>query len=206
MRPARLHDADGLVAVRGRPRLADEHRARRPLAAHADAEHGAPQQQLQTLWDVAAPSEQSEKITIVPISARVRPSRSARYPKISPPKRRHQQRYRAEQPGHRVVEAEVGAQLPDGHGVEHEVHGVEHPAGLGGGQHVPLLARDGGVPRCGDSRRSDGAGAGPGCRHHHCGVPARSRMVISSSSSSNGFATCAAKPAARAFSRSSARA
>ena len=36
-RPARLHDADGLVAECRRPRLADQHRPGRPFAAHADA-------------------------------------------------------------------------------------------------------------------------------------------------------------------------
>ena len=46
-RPARLHDADRLVAQRRRPRLADQHGARRPLAAHADAEQRAPEHQLQ---------------------------------------------------------------------------------------------------------------------------------------------------------------
>jgi hypothetical protein len=47
------------------------------------------------------------------------------------------------------AELEVGAQLPDRHGVEHEVHGVEHPAELRREQHAPLLARDGAVPRDG---------------------------------------------------------
>ena len=45
-RPSRLHDADRLVAMRGRPRLADQHGARRPLASHADAEDGAPHEKL----------------------------------------------------------------------------------------------------------------------------------------------------------------
>jgi hypothetical protein len=38
-----------------------------------------------TVCDVAAPSEAREKMRIVPISARVRPNRSATYPKIAPP-------------------------------------------------------------------------------------------------------------------------
>ena len=38
-----------------------------------------------TLCDVAAPSDAKEKIRIVPMSARVRPMRSASTPKISPP-------------------------------------------------------------------------------------------------------------------------
>jgi hypothetical protein len=38
-----------------------------------------------TVCDVAAPSEQKEKIRIVAISARVRPTRSAMKPKAIPP-------------------------------------------------------------------------------------------------------------------------
>ncbi len=38
-----------------------------------------------TLCDVAAPSDASEKMMIVPIKARARPNRSAIQPKINPP-------------------------------------------------------------------------------------------------------------------------
>ena len=37
------------------------------------------------LCEVAAPSDATENSTIVPISARVRPRRSARYPNRTPP-------------------------------------------------------------------------------------------------------------------------
>jgi hypothetical protein len=60
---------------------------------------------------------------------------------------RHHQRGRAEHARRVVTEAEVGAQLSDGHGVEHEIHGVEHPAELRRQQDAPLFARDGAVPR-----------------------------------------------------------
>ena len=58
--------------------------------------------------DVAAPSEQNEKIRIVAISARVRPMRSAITPNSRPPTADIAQRDRAEQAGRGVVEAEVG--------------------------------------------------------------------------------------------------
>ena len=38
-----------------------------------------------SVWDVAAPNEQTEKMRMVAISARVRPARSATMPKTMPP-------------------------------------------------------------------------------------------------------------------------
>ena len=146
-RPSRLHDADGFVAKVRRPRLADQHGAGRPLAAHADPEHGAPEQQLHdALRRRGAERRQREDQDRGHQGARpaeaighVAEDRAA--------DAGHDERHRAEHAGRVVAESEVHAQLADGHGVEHEVHGVEHPAELRGQQHAPLLARDRAIPR-----------------------------------------------------------
>ena len=80
-----------------------------------------------TLCDVAAPSDATEKRRIVAISARVRPRRSATIAEQHAADARHHQRDRPEHARSRVVEAEIGPQLPDRHRVEHEVHRIEHP-------------------------------------------------------------------------------
>ena len=77
---------------------------------------------------------------MVAISARVRPMRSATKPNISPPTADVSSVMVASSPAVVVVEPEVRPELAERHGVEQEVHGVEHPAELGGQQHAPLLA------------------------------------------------------------------
>ena len=67
----------------------------------------------------------------------------------------HHECDRAEQARHRVVDVEIGSQLADGHGVEHEVHRVEHPASFGGGEHAPLVCGDRAYPRYGSHRALD---------------------------------------------------
>src|SRR5262249_21627453 len=49
----------------------------------------------------------------------------------------------------RVTEMEFLFQRRQGHDVQHEVHGVEHPAELGRQKRLPLLPRDGAIPRYG---------------------------------------------------------
>ena len=72
----------------------------------------------------------------------MRPARSATMPKTIPPTADVTSVDGAEQPGGAVVEAEVFLELPDGHHVQQEVHRVEHPPELRGGECAPLLARD----------------------------------------------------------------
>ena len=146
-RPARLHDADRLVAKVRRPRLADEHGAGRPLAAHADAEHRAPEQQLHHALRRRGAERGQRKDQD---RAHQRAGAAEAIGDVAEDRAadaRHDQRDGAEHAGGVVAEAEVHAQLADGHGVEHEIHGVEHPAELRGQQHAPLLARDRAVPR-----------------------------------------------------------
>ena len=53
-RPAALHDAERLAAMLLRPRLADQRRAARPLAAHAEAEQHAEDRELPEVLREAA--------------------------------------------------------------------------------------------------------------------------------------------------------
>ncbi len=100
-----------------------------------------------TLCDVAAPSDAREKSRIV---AHQRPRPAEAIGDVTENRAadaRHDQGHGAEHAGRVVPEPEVHPELPNRHGVEHEVHGVEHPAELRGEQHAPLLARDGAIPR-----------------------------------------------------------
>ena len=145
-RPARLHDADGLVAMLRRPRLADEHGARRPLPAHADAEHGAPEQELQHALRRRG-AERSQREDHDRAHQRARAAEAVRdVAEHEPADARHHERRGAEEAGRRVVELEVRAQLAERHRVQHEVHRVEHPADLRGREHAPLLGRDRAIP------------------------------------------------------------
>ena len=130
-----------------RPCFADEHRSGRPLAAHADAEHRAPEQQLHHALRRRGAQRRQRKNQD---RAHQGPGPAEAIGDVTedrPADARHDERDGAEHAGGVVAEAEVHAQLTDGHGVEHEIHGVEHPAELRGQQHTPLLSRDRAVPR-----------------------------------------------------------
>ena len=113
----------------------------------------APEQQLHHLCDVAAPSDARRRSGSCPSARACGRSDRRRSRKSAPPTPDITSVTVPSMPGHVVAEPEVAAQLADRHGVEHEVHGVEHPAELRGGQHAPLLARDRAIPRARSSVR-----------------------------------------------------
>ena len=96
--------------------------------------------------DVAAPSEHTEKSRIVPIKRAGAAEPVGDVAEDRAADAGHDQRHGAQHAGHVVAKLEVAAQLPDRHGVEHEIHGVEHPAQLGSQEHAPLFARDRAIP------------------------------------------------------------
>jgi hypothetical protein len=150
-RPSRLHDADGLVAMFSRPGFADEHRAGCPFATHAEPEQRAPEEQLEDrLRRRRAERRQREEDDRAHQGARAAES-VGDVAERETADARHDQRRRAEQSGRGVVESEMDLQLVERDGIEHEVHGVEHPAELRRRQDAPLLACDRPVP--GDRRR-----------------------------------------------------
>ena len=94
----------------------------------------------QSVCDVAAPNEQTEKMRIVAMRARVRPARSATMPNTIPPTADVTSVTVPSSPAVLSLEAEVLLELPDGHHVQQEVHGIEHPPELRGGERAPLVA------------------------------------------------------------------
>ena len=99
-----------------------------------------------TLCDVAAPSEANEKISDRAHQGARAAEAIGDVAEDEPPTPDMTSVTVPSMPAVCVVELEVAAQLPDRHGVEHEVHGVEHPAELRRQEDAPLLARDRAVP------------------------------------------------------------
>ncbi|MFK4652760.1 hypothetical protein ABIF97_002694 [Bradyrhizobium japonicum] len=137
-RPARLHRADCASAILRPDRLAHQHGARRPLAAEAETEHGARDQELvEILHDRADQREERE-----PDDGDLeRPDTSDMIGEIAAEPaadRGGQQRHGAGESGRGRIDLPQRDDGADHQRIDHEVHAVERPARGAGPERPPL--------------------------------------------------------------------
>ena len=130
----------------GRPGLGDERRARRPLAAHAQPEDEAEDGELDDRGAEAAGAA----------GQRVHEDRDHQRARAAHAVGQEAEQRAADGGGHQgegveqarrgLVHPQVAHQVGEDQGVEHHVHGVEHPAEAARHERAPLRRRDVGGP------------------------------------------------------------
>jgi hypothetical protein len=139
----------------GRPDLGDEGRSGRPLAAHAQPEHEAEEGELGHALRQAT-GEARERVDQDRRHQRAGAAHAVgNHPECQAADGGSGERERVQEPGLGLAEPEVEHQLREHHGIEHHVHGVEHPAQASRDQRASLRRAD----RLWPGEAEDAAGA-----------------------------------------------
>ncbi len=145
-RPRRLHQPDGLAAVPVGPGFGDQDGTGRPLPAQSDADDGAPENQLRDASGGGGEGGERREGKDGPDQCAGAAITIAEPAEEHAPQRRGHKRGGTERSGGRGREMKLAPYRRERKGVKHHVHGVEHPAQLGGEQGTPLRAVDFPVP------------------------------------------------------------
>jgi hypothetical protein len=137
-----LHERRRLISKLGRQCLGDEHAARRPLAAHAESQHGAPQRELHDGLRRRRPERAHREDDDRDVERSHAADAIGDHTERQPADGGADQRERSEQSGGCVAKAEVGFEPSDRQDVDQKIHRVEHPAEHRGEERATLRSRE----------------------------------------------------------------
>ena len=166
----RLHQAKRFATMLGAPGFGDERRAGGPFTAHTQTEQKAKNSELRNGMRKTT-SGASNGIHEDGCHERARaPDAVSKDAEKKSPESRGNKRERAEEAGGALTHAEIADQISEDERVQHDVHGVEHPAESAGDQRFAFCGRN--VPRPLEWRRTHGGvGWGGGVTRCHFALP-----------------------------------